>query len=329
MYFLSDEERRYLIGNLLPRARRSPVHPELRGWNWREPPLLPAYDVRLGVYEIAGKYCRTGRDVYLRRVLGVHADPNRAMREGVILHRALVDVVLRAKAMIYTMGAANSLLEMQRLLEPAACPSEEWVLSAIRAEEGSELSDAEVEGLRQRVAILQAFEYHRIISRIEDVLARQPRVGPDSLVALALPVTVEQQLDGSLLGLSSHLSVDAVPAFEPMVFDVKFGPREDFHRLSTTAYALVLESIYEQPVDVGCVIYARFVRSTSGHGKAEGERLLVERDLHLIDDELRQYFVEERDERMRMVAEEIDPGISDSCYDDCPYTPHCHSRRRS
>lgn len=148
---------------------------------------------------------------------------------------------------------------------------------------------------------------------MQEVLARQPRVGTDSLVALALPVTVEQQLDGSLLGLSGHLSTDALTAFAPVVFDVKFGPRRDFHRLATTAYALVLESLYEYPVDVGCLVYATFA----------GERVLVERDLHLLDDELRQWFVDERDERMRLVSEEIDPGKAERCADDCPYLGQC------
>jgi CRISPR-associated protein Csa1 len=164
-----------------------------------------------------------------------------------------------------------------------------------------------------RLAALRRFEYHRIISRVQDVLARQPRVGTDSLATLAVPVTVEQQLDGSLLGLSGHLSTDALTAFAPLVFDVKFGPRCDFHRLATTAYALVLESLHECPVDVGCLVYVAF----------DGERILVQRDLHLLDDELRQWFIDERDERSRRVAEEIDPGKPEVCADDCPYGGHC------
>lgn len=167
--------------------------------------------------------------------------------------------------------------------------------------------------LAARLALLRQFLYHRVVGRVQDVLARQPRVGTDSLVALALPVTVEQQLDGTLLGLSAHLAVDALMAFEPVLFDLKFDRRRDFHRLATAGYALVLESLHEYPVDVGCLVYVRF----------EGERVLLERDLHLIDDELRQWFVEERDERMHMVTEEIDPGKPDRCADDCPFLVEC------
>ena len=302
MYFLSDEERRYLLGRLLPQARRHEVHAELRGWNWREPPLLPPHDVRLGVFEVAGKYCPTSRDVYLRRVLGARASPSRAMREGAALHRALVEVLLGAKRLIYGLGAAECLSGLAELAEPQT-----------QAVARSGLVGAEAELLERQVAVLWAFEYHRIVGRVQEVLARQPRVGTDSLVALALPVTLEQQLDGTLLGLSGHLSTDALTAFEPVVFDLKFGRRRDFHRLTTTAYGLVLESLHEHPVDVGCVVYARF----------EGDRLLVERDLHLIDDELRQWFIEERDERMRLVEEELDPGVADECYEGCPYEGQC------
>ena len=61
-----------------------------------------------------------------------------------------------------------------------------------------------------------------------------------------------------------------------MALDLKFGPRERFHRLTTTGYALVLESLFERPVDVGCVVYARVVQG----------RVVVERDFHVIGDEL-------------------------------------------
>ena len=68
MYFASAEEQRWVQRGLLPEARRQPVAEELRGWSWHQPPLKPVYDRPLGVYEVAGKYCPTGRDLFLRRV---------------------------------------------------------------------------------------------------------------------------------------------------------------------------------------------------------------------------------------------------------------------
>ncbi len=143
---------------------------------------------------------------------------------------------------------------------------------------------------------------------------RQPHIGTDSLVNLALPVIVEQKLDGTFLGLSRHLSADAFVWSEPMVLDIKFGRKEQFHRLSTTGYALVMESIYEYPVNLGCLAYVSF---------SDG-MVMVEREFHLIDDELRQWFIESRDERARLVEEEIDPGLPEKCPASCPFYRHCH-----
>jgi CRISPR-associated protein Csa1 len=300
MYFLNQEEKQLLLRRLLPQARESEVHPDLRGWNWHQPPLSPIYEARLGLYEIAGTYCPTSRDVYWRRVEGVNAPPNVPMVEGQALHRVITTIILEAKRIIYREG-----LDCLEGLAGLERPGD--FLGDLPLPRGTE-------GVEEKIDALWCFEVHRIVARVGDVLARQPHIGPDSLVALALPVVVEQKLDGSFLGLSSHLSSDAFLFSEPMILDLKFGERRDFHRLATTGYALVMESIYEYPINVGCIVYPSF----------RGPRVLVERDFHLIDDELRQWFIEERDERMRMVEEELDPGLAEECYELCPYWGVCH-----
>ncbi len=167
--------------------------------------------------------------------------------------------------------------------------------------------------LWQKMEVVRAFEARRVNERVADVLARQPHVGPDALVALALPVTLEVKLNGTFLGLSPHLSADAVLFTDTLVVDLKFGPREEFHRLATTGYALVLESLYEVPMNVGCIVYASF-----RHG-----RLALERDYHAIGDELRQWFLEEREEKARLVSEGLDPGLPAQCRSTCPYLGVC------
>lgn len=302
MYFLSEDERRFVLRKLLPASRRGDVHPELRGWSWAEPPLAPAYDVPLGVSEVAGRYCGTGRDLYLRRVTGVKARANGAMVDGQLLHRVAAAQLLRAVRILYTNPVEKAL---EALEEIRALPAD-WMGDA-------GLAPVPGDQAGQKAAALAEFEYHRIVARVAEVLARQPRVSPSGLVALALPVTVELPLDGRFLGLSSHLSADAVSLFEPMVVDLKFGPRRDFHRLATTGCALVMESLHEFPINLGCVTYVQ----------VQGGRVMLERDFHLIDDELRQWFVETRDEMMRLVSEEIDPGRPEECEANCPYLAHC------
>ncbi len=300
VYFATAEEQRFVQRGLLPGVRRQRTVEELRGWNWHQPPLKPIYGGEpLGMHEVSGKYCPTGRDVFLRRVQAVHAPANRGMRDGRVLHAEIARLFVAAKRLVYLHGA-NCVPHLARLAETMDGRDEP------AAPDDSLEVAAKVEALRN-------FEIRRIAERVEGVLAAQPHAEPDALAILAMPVHVEIKLDGRYLGMSGHLAADALAFPEMTVLDLKFGPREPFHRLTTTGYALVLESLYEVPVDVGCVVYVRFVNG----------RVVVERDYHVIGDELRQTFVEERDDKMRSVSEELDPGLPDRCPGTCPYLPTC------
>ena len=57
----------------------------------------------------------------------------------------------------------------------------------------------------------------------------------------------------------------------------------------------------------------------------EDGHVVVERDFHVLGDELRQWFIDERDEKGRMVELELDPGVADECPDGCPYWSVCHA----
>ncbi len=308
MYFFTDEEKKHLYRGLLPKAREMGVADELRGWNWPFPPLAPIYDVLLAIYEVAGAYCPTGRDLYLRRVKGIKTRPNLAMQKGTVLHGALVHLIVAAKRIIYEEGVANYQKIVARLNELPPYPPEYWPGEVDTGEDPENYAR-----LLRNVKVLTDFEKSRLIARTQEILVKQPYIGEDSLVSLAIPVVVEQKLDGSFLGLSPNLSTDAVTYPEPVIVDLKFGRPQPFHRLNTTGYALVMESLYEFPVNLGCLVYAEF----------KDDRLLVRKDLHIISDELRQRFCEIRDEKARLVAEEIDPGVPENCSTSCPYFPFC------
>lgn len=305
MYFLNSEEKKHLLKGYLPKSREIHIDEDLRGWNWNQPPLAPIYDIKLPLYEIANKYCSTCRDVYLRKVENIKAKQNLDMILGVIFHEALVNFIIKAKRLIYIngIGKCNDVFEELKKVDFSPLDQRKDLISP-----------EEMEDAKNKVNFIWNYEYGQVISRIQDVLSRQPYINEDSLISLALPVVVEQKLDGSFLGLSKYLSADAFTMSEPMVVDLKFGKKKDFHRLCTTGYALVMESVFEFPVNVGCIVYGNF----------KNNRLIIEKDFHIIDDELREWFIEERDERMHMVFEGIDPGLAEECYDTCPYYADCH-----
>lgn len=298
MYFLSDEDRRKLLRRYLPQTREAPISDDLRGWNWSAAPLAPVYSAPLGISEIAGRYCRSGRDVYLRHVLGERGRPSAAMTDGAFYHDVIATVIVRAKQTIYREGTA-CLGAIEALSEPELPP-----LPAGASAEAS-----------ANGRLLWSYEARRIATRSAEALARFPRAGTDALAAAILPITVEQQLDGSFLGVSRTVRVDAAHFSEPMVADLKFGRKERFHRIGLAGYALVSESLLEQPINLGYLVYVDF---RDGH-------VTVEREFHVLSDELRQWFADERDEKARSVELELDPGLSDDCPETCPHWSTCYS----
>lgn len=309
MYWPNDADRKRLLKSLLPESRGMKVDERLRGWHWYEPPLKPPFDVTLANYEVANRYCPTARDLYLRRVQKVIARPNDAMLQGLVLHAVVAQFIRTARRALYVHGVAAWPEALSALRHPNLEGLMRMRLDVI---------DVPAELLSQ-AQVVWSYMLTQLEARIQDALTAQPRLDDDGLVQIVLPFSVEQRMDGSLLGLSRQLLCDAMRSVETIVLDLKFGEKRDFHRLGITGYALVLESLHEYPVNMGCVVYARF----------SGQQLILERDYHLIDEELRQWFVEARDERMRMVFDEIDPGLPVQCYRTCPYLRVCHGEERA
>lgn len=307
MYAFTKEEHEKLTRFFLPRSRESAVSEDLRGWSWNHPPLEPIYDVRLGVAEVASNYCPTNRDLYLRKAQGLKAAPNEAMVAGIIFHELLCQFIIRAKRALYWYGkdAVDTVLK------------ELWTMdSAPLTPFKTRLTTEQLSDLERKANLVHRYEFRTFAARLEEILARQPHIGLDALVSMVLPVVVEQKLDGTRLGLSPFLHCDAFSFCEPVIIDFKFGPKRHFHILGPTGYALVMESLHEYPMNIGCVVYVNFV----------GDTLRIEKDIRVISDELRSAFIEERDERMRMIAEEIDPGLPGVCYQDCPYSLQCRGK---
>jgi len=311
VYYLTSNEKRKLFKGFLSRAREEPVSDMWRGWSWDRPPMAPPYeDITLSISEIAGQYCETGRDIYLRRVEGVRRPPNPRMIRGTVLHRVVEEVVTRAKVIIYSEGKVPGHHLVQRLMQESDSFIDK-LLSTWKIDEKVK------EDLRSKALSLWKFEAWQIGANLDRISSSQREVGLDALVNMAIPFVVEYKLDGSFLGLSGGLRVDAI---SPMgvVLDLKTGSRTSFQELYTTGYALVLEALYEVPYDVGCLVNLDF----SPHGTP-----IIKRWFHMIDAPLRQQFIEERDEKMRIVAEQEDPGVPERCPRDCSFIDVCGARR--
>ena len=49
----------------------------------------------------------------------------------------------------------------------------------------------------------------------------------------------------------------------------------------------------------------------------------MDRDLFFISDDLRSWWIEERDEKLKIVAQKNDPGLPNTCPEDCQYLREC------
>jgi len=294
LYFLSDIEHKYLLHQLLPTAREMGVSKELRGWSWYQPPLKPYYDnVKLPMYAVCSKYCPTSRDVYLRNVERVYPRPSVKVAFGKMFHGVVSDC-------------------LQAFLQQQPIDFEVW-WQKIRWAEIPE----KPENVREPSKKVWEFVSKLCEAKLVEVSSRQPYASKYNVVASALPFLVEHKISGELLGLSEILSVDCYDYLRAIMFDLKVtNEQEEWHRLSPIGYAMVFESVHEVPVDICCVVYLN----------VENGRVSVKKDLFFASDELRQWWIEERDKKLEIVAEGRDPGkpTRSQCKEWCMFFDACY-----
>jgi len=292
LFFLSEIDHKKLINQILPHAREIGVSDELRGWSWHKTPLKPYYDdVRIPMYSVCSKYCPTGRDVFLNLVRKAHG----AMNYKVILGAAVHETVRTT---------------LNAFMEGRSFSFDEWYNSVLQ-KKGVERTD---EVVRERSR--STWQYTKVMSesRFVEGVSRQPYASKRDVMATALPFLVDHRISGELLGLSGLLGIDCYDYLRNVVFDLKVADEAmDWYRLYPTGYAIVLESVYEIPVDVGCNVYVSFRES----------KLTVTSDLFFINDDLRSWWIEERDKKLEIVAQKKDPGFPNTCYEECMYKGEC------
>ncbi len=292
VYYLNEIESKYILKNLRPLSRKVGVSEELRGWSWDQSPLSPYQPVLLPMYLICGNYCPTSRDVYLNRVEKKTGEWNHQLSLGRVIH----DTV----AWAFTISREG---EFDR-------PFTEWYLS--------QQYEKYMSG---NFPLIQAYAkntYEYVISltrsQFNTAMSLHPHSTKRDMLLTSIPFLVEHKINGELLGCSDILIIDCYDYLHNIIFDLKVGgSREETNRLQPTGYALVFESIYEIPVDIGGTVNIWF----------KDDRLFVKKDLFHISDDLRSWWIELRDRKTELVYEERDPGLPPECPQSCIYRSIC------
>jgi CRISPR-associated protein Csa1 len=292
VFFLSEIDHKKLINQILPNAREVGVSEDLRGWSWHKTPMKPYYDgVRIPMYSVCSKYCPTGRDVFLNIVKKSKGTLNHKVKQGAAIHET-VRTTLNA------------------FIDGKEFNFEDWYNGVLKEKSIEKPDDVLIERSRS------AWQFTNVMckSHFMDGVSRQPYASKRDVMATALPFLVEHRISGELLGLSGLLGIDCYDYLRNVVFDLKVADEvKDWFRLYPTGYAIVLESVYEIPVDVGCTVYVSFREN----------KLTVSTDLFFINDDMRSWWVEERDKKLEIVAQKKDPGFPNTCYEDCMYRAEC------
>lgn len=292
VYFLNEIDRKILLNKLLPLARDVGVSTELRGWSWAQEPLKPLYDARLPMYLVCSKYCPTGRDVFLQLVRHQPPKLNRAIGQGKLIHGAVSDSFLA-----FASGADLRFDRWWSGVRPDEIPMADDQMKSFAATVWDHVTNS----------CRTEYENHRM---------QQPFASPKDIMLTSVPFLVEHKITGELLGLSGILSPDCYDYLRKIVFDVKVSEGEPlpWYRLYPTGYALVFESVYEIPVDIGCVVYLSWMNN----------KPQMRKDLFFINEDLRRWWVEERDSKQEIVAQKKDPGVAANCPETCIYWQACH-----
>jgi len=308
MYYLDLIEIKRLTRDLLPRARDNQIDERLRGWNWFNSPIRPySSELLLPVWDIACSICPTRRDAWIRyKVLKRSVPTTVHQAKGFIVHKLVSSMFLKAKKLVY-LGYEDIRNELIRSAE------ETLKIEISEMKKNIELSDRDVNELKEFCEQIAKWQATRIESKILEVKAKYPFLNEESLVQLSFPMATEVVVDGSLLGLSKYLRADAAWMLGGMIFDIKLGRKEMWHRLQVAGYALAFESVFERPVDIGCTIYVSKI----------GNSIKIDRDFYIISDYLRSSFLEKRDELQMMLLKDSEPDVASNCPKYCVFRNYC------
>lgn len=274
------------------------VSEELRGWRWREPPLLPAYDVKLNASDLNFR-CGTGRLAFLRNHLRAKEKGGEALRLGAFIHKAISAATATAKAILYN-SRPKSGVDFYEL----------FIKSLDSVMGGRELPGEHVHVLNaiwRRAALTYS-------SSLDRMTALSKYLSLDGLVSRVVPWICEFPIDGRLLGLSRAIRLDALV---PPALIVEFKTRKpcrDFE-IALAGYALCFESQYRVPINHAVILYIEL--------SSDKDSLRVYEHILRIDDALRMEFVEKRDLYASKASLGVDPGLPEVCDAYCPYLGVC------
>lgn len=316
-HFLFEQLYSDKIMKVMEQLGQTPIVDEWRGWNnHNNPNFTPPHEgVLLPIYIIAGKFCPSNRDIYFSEVEKIESPMTEDRVVGRLYHEVYHRLTDEIRKFIYNMNEIQK--EISFLIPKIDELAEANVDAIIAGTDPRNLGLLSNQRLtRLRMISLWKHEVKLMDSFLYFFLCKNSNPTKDTLSHIFLPFSSETQIDGSGLSMSKNLMVDAFTlSGRKIVIDIKTGEYKPLHRLTTTGYALALESHYGKGtnVDIGCIFHIDF---------NDGSHIpIIDCDIYPIINSLRKDFIEERNSKIVIIAEEKDPGCKH--VESCPYYFHC------
>ncbi len=275
------------------------VSEELRGWNWRSPPLLPTSNLKINVSDL-GFGCSTGRFAYLRYRIKQRELQNEVLSFGSFVHRIIAAATYKAKAILYGSAPISGAEFYSRMM--------------------SELPHLMTSGLSEdHIRVLHAIWERAALTysaSLDSVREQSKYLGLDGIVSKVVPWICEFPVDGRPIGLNRNIRIDAlVPPSLLIEFKTR-RPTKDIE-VAMAGYALAFESQYMVPVNHVVILYIEFSK--------DKRSFKVYEHITKIGDSLRLEFIEKRDLYFMRAEDGIDPGLPSHCDPACPYIRVCRA----
>lgn len=261
-----------------------PVPEELRGWSYHSPPIKPRAYLGLSMWDIAYNYCNTRRDVFMRKVMNVKGNYEKPQLVlGNYVHKVFSKALKDVRAILVL--SKDPIEVLNDLKFDIDCP----------------------ENIKEYCVKLYKY---LVLMWVSESIKSQMFYGGEAIGFI--PWLSEIRVDGSYIGLSDRLCIDALADFA--IVEIKAGKKEEFHKLSLAGYALAVESNLDVPVDYGVLVYINgFQRN----------QIEIRFDEVYISPDLRKEFLDRRDEVIDMILSGRDPGMPERCPDTCPFYEVC------
>ncbi|PSN95419.1 type I-A CRISPR-associated protein Cas4/Csa1 [Candidatus Marsarchaeota G2 archaeon ECH_B_2] len=312
-------------------TKRVEVSEEMRGWRWYDYPLQPAYSQQLGVSDITSGFCDTQRYVYLKYVERVWQKDNEELQKGALLHEIHAKANEAAKRNILKTHWETGTITPEAFHQ-AYLQDKQKIIQQAKAKYRL-IPQSQLETAINTLWSRAAYNYTAALTRATTI-SRYLNT-PDPLISLVAPITTEYHtlppgtaspapvapitteypIDGTKLGLTQAIRADGyIPP--GIIIEIKTHPPLEANKYALAGYALSYESQHNTPINYGVFIHIEYNWQTA--------TLTTHPKLTPITDELRQAFIEQRDQAQKIITEKIDPKLPPKCNPRCPYLTHCN-----